>query len=91
MTADIRAIFNVSNGPRFFPSRISRRLGGDAICAAHQRRLHTSNPRERINRRSDPQGVASLFANEQFGERRVSAPLMKLTEEWKTGKVYSPM
>lgn len=60
--------------------------------AAHQRRLRTSNPLERVNRELDRRTrVASLFPNEKSCERLVSALLMELAEEWQTGKTYLTM
>lgn len=60
--------------------------------AAHQRRLRTSNPLERVNRELDRRTrVASLFPNEKSCERLVSALLMEIAEEWQTGKVYLTM
>lgn len=60
--------------------------------AAHQRRLRTSNPLERVNRELDRRTrVASLFPNERSCERLVSALLMELAEEWQTGKNYLTM
>lgn len=62
------------------------------FAPAHQRRLRTSNPLERVNRELDRRTrVASLFPNEKSCERLVSALLMELAEEWQTGKVYLTM
>lgn len=60
--------------------------------AAHQRRLRTSNPLERVNRELHRRTrVASLFPNEKSCERLVSALLIELAEEWQTGKTYLTM
>ena len=59
---------------------------------AHQRRMRTSNPLERVNmelkRRTR---VASIFPNEASLLRLVSARLMEISEEWETGKIYLNM
>src|SRR5271169_2083578 len=63
-----------------------------AFPAAHQRRLRTSNPLERVNmelkRRTR---VAGLFPNEASLLRLVSALLAETSEEWETGKTYLNM
>jgi transposase-like protein len=60
-----------------------------AFPQAHQRRLRTSNPLERVNmelkRRTR---VAGLFPNEASLLRVVSALLAETSEEWETGKTY---
>ena len=59
---------------------------------AHQRRLRTSNPLERVNmelkRRTR---VAGLFPNEASLLRLVSALLAETSEEWEIGKSYLNM
>lgn len=63
-----------------------------ALPAAHQRRLRTTNPLERVNmelkRRTR---VASVFPNETSLLRLVSALLAETSDEWETGKVYLNM
>jgi transposase-like protein len=63
-----------------------------AFPAAHQRRLRTSNPLERVNmelkRRTR---VAGLFPNEASLLRLVSALLAETSEEWETRKTYLNM
>ena len=63
-----------------------------AFPAAHQRRLRTSNPLERVNmelkRRTR---VAGLFPNEASLLRLVSALLAETSEEWEIGKSYLNM
>jgi transposase-like protein len=63
-----------------------------AFPTAHQRRLRTTNPLERVNmelkRRTR---VASLFPNEASLLRLVSALLAETSEEWETGKIYLNM
>jgi transposase-like protein len=62
------------------------------LPAAHQRRLRTTNPLERINRELKRRTrVASLFPNEKSCERLVCALLMEIAEEWQTGKTYLTM
>lgn len=59
---------------------------------AHQRRLRTTNPLERVNRELKRRTrVASLFPNEKSCERLVCALLMEIAEEWQTGKIYLTM
>jgi transposase-like protein len=63
-----------------------------AFPAAHQRRLRTTNPLERVNmelkRRTR---VAGLFPNEASLLRLVTALLAETSEEWETGKTYLNM
>jgi transposase-like protein len=63
-----------------------------AFPSAHQRRLRTTNPLERVNmelkRRTR---VASVFPNEASLLRLVSALLAETSEEWETGKIYLNM
>jgi transposase-like protein len=63
-----------------------------AFPIAHQRRLRTTNPLERVNmelkRRTR---VAGLFPNEAALLRLVSALLAETSDEWETGKVYLNM
>ena len=63
-----------------------------AFPTAHQRRLRTTNPLERVNmelkRRTR---VAGLFPNEASLLRLVSALLAEASEEWETGKIYLNM
>lgn len=59
---------------------------------AHQRRLRTSNPLERVNRELDRRTrVVCVFPNEASCERLSTAVLMEIAEEWQTGKVYLTM
>lgn len=59
---------------------------------AHQRRLRTSNPLERVNRELKRRTrVATLFPNEESCLRLVSAVAMGIAEEWQTGKKYLTM
>jgi putative transposase len=63
-----------------------------AFPSAHQRRLRTSNPLERVNlelkRRTR---VAGLFPNEASLLRLVTALLAETSDEWETGKIYLNM
>jgi len=63
-----------------------------AFPQAHQRRLRTSNPLERVNmeikRRTR---VAGMFPNEASLLRVVSALLAETSEEWEIGKTYLNM
>jgi putative transposase len=60
--------------------------------AAHQRRLRTSNPIERVNielkRRTR---VAGIFPNEASLLRLVSALLIEISDQWETEKIYLNM
>jgi len=59
---------------------------------AHQRRLRTSNPLERVNRELKRRTrVAGLFPNEASLLRLVSALLADTSEAWETGKTYLKM
>ncbi|WP_226661131.1 IS256 family transposase [Microbulbifer aggregans] len=59
---------------------------------AHQRRLRTSNPLERVNRELKRRTrVATLFPNEESCLRLVSAVAMEIAEEWQTSKKYLTM
>jgi transposase-like protein len=63
-----------------------------ALPAAHQRRLRTSNPIERVNQEIKRRTrVASLFPNEASLLRLVSALLCEINDEWLTGKSYLNM
>lgn len=56
---------------------------------AHQRRLRTVNPLERVHREIERRTrVVSIFPSEQACLRLISAILMELDEAWQTGKVY---
>jgi putative transposase len=63
-----------------------------AFPAAHQRRLRTSNPLERVNmelkRRTR---VAGIFPNEASLLRLISALLVELSDQWETEKIYLNM
>ncbi len=59
---------------------------------SHQRRLRTVNLLERVNREIERRTrVVSIFPNEAFCLRLISALLMELDEEWQTGRVYLAM
>jgi hypothetical protein len=63
-----------------------------AFPAAHQRRLRTSNPLERVNMELERRTrVAGLFPNEASLLRLVSALLAEYSDEWETGKTYLNM
>ncbi len=56
---------------------------------AHQRRLRTVNPLERVHREIERRTrVISIFPSEAACLRLISALLMELDEAWQTGKVY---
>lgn len=56
---------------------------------AHQKRLRTTNPLERINQELKRRTrVARVFPNEASLLRLVSALLAEITEDWETGKIY---
>jgi len=63
-----------------------------AFPMAHQRRLRTSNPLERVNmelkRRTR---VVGVFPNEAALLRLVSALLAETSDEWESGKIYLNM
>jgi len=63
-----------------------------AFPSAHQRRLRTTNPLERVNMelKRRTRG-ANVFPNEASLLRLVSALLAETSEEWETGKVYLNM
>lgn len=55
----------------------------------HSKKLRTTNSLERLNKeikRRTP--VATLFPNKKSLERRVTALLSEISDEWETGKVY---
>jgi len=59
---------------------------------AHQRRLRTTNPLERLNREIKRRTrVASLFPNDASLLRLASALLIEISEEWENGKIYLKM
>jgi transposase-like protein len=63
-----------------------------AFPVAHQRRLRTTNPIERVNKELKRRTrVAGLFPNEASLLRLVSALLAETSEEWETGKTYLNM
>ena len=60
-----------------------------AFPKAHQRRLRTVNPLERVHREIERRTrVISIFPSEAACLRLISALLMELDEAWQTGKVY---
>lgn len=60
-----------------------------AFPKAHQIRLRTTNPLERINQELKRRTrVARVFPNEASLLRLVSALLAEITEDWETGKIY---
>jgi putative transposase len=63
-----------------------------AFPTAHQRRLRTSNPIERVNmelkRRTR---VAGIFPNDASLLRLVSALLVEISDQWETQKIYLNM
>ena len=59
---------------------------------AHQKRLRTTNPLERVNQELKRRTrVARVFPNEASLLRLVSALLAEISEEWETGKIYLSM
>jgi putative transposase len=63
-----------------------------AFPRAHQRRLRTTNPLERVNKELKRRTrVAGLFPNEASLLRLVSAILAETSDEWETGKIYLTM
>ena len=59
---------------------------------AHQKRLRTTNPLERVNQELKRRTrVARVFPNESSLLRLVSALLAEISEEWETGKIYLGM
>ncbi len=60
-----------------------------ALPAAHQRKLRTTNPLERLNKEIKRRTrVATLFPNEASLLRLVSAMAAEISEEWETGRIY---
>ncbi len=56
---------------------------------AHQRKIRTTNPLERVNREVKRRTqVVSIFPNEAACLRLASAILMEIDEDWQTGRVY---
>lgn len=56
---------------------------------AHQRRLRTVNPLERVHREIERRTrVVSIFPSEAACLRLISAILMELDETWQTSKIY---
>lgn len=63
-----------------------------SLPAAHQKRLRTANPLERVNQEIKRRTrVARLFPNEASLLRLVSALLAEISEDWQTGKTYLNM
>ena len=63
-----------------------------AFPAAHQRRLRTSNPLERVNRELKRRTrVAGIFPNEASLLRLVSALLVETSDQWEIEKIYLNM
>lgn len=63
-----------------------------AFPAAHQRRLRTSNPIERVNKELKRRTrVAAIFPNEASLLRLVSALLVETSDQWETEKIYLNM
>ena len=63
-----------------------------ALPPAHQRRLRTSNPLERVNQELKRRTrVARLFPNEASLLRLVTALLNEISDDWQTGKIYLNM
>ncbi len=59
---------------------------------AHQKRLRTTNPLERVNQELKRRTrVARVFPNESSLLRLVSALLAEISEDWETGKIYLSM
>lgn len=56
---------------------------------AHQRKIRTTNPLERVNREVKRRTqVVSIFPNEAACLRLASAILMEIDEDWQTGRIY---
>lgn len=63
-----------------------------SLPQAHQRRLRTSNPIERLNQEIKRRTrVASIFPNEASLLRLVTAVLCEIDEDWMTSKIYLNM
>lgn len=63
-----------------------------AFPSAHQRRLRTSNPLERVNQEIKRRTrVASIFPNEASLLRLVSALLAETSDDWESSKTYLNM
>lgn len=63
-----------------------------AFPPAHQRRLRTSNPIERVNKELKRRTrVAGIFPNEASLLRLVSALLAEISDQWETQKIYLNM
>ena len=63
-----------------------------AFPVAHQRRLRTSNPIERVNQEIKRRTrVARVFPNEASLLRLVSALLAETSQDWETGTIYLNM
>ena len=58
-----------------------------AFPLAHQKRLRTTNPLERVNQELKRRTrVARVFPNEASLPRLVSALLIEISQDWETGK-----
>jgi putative transposase len=63
-----------------------------ALPTAHQKRLRTSNPLERVNQEIKRRTrVARVFPHEASLLRLVTALLAEISEDWETGKTYLNM
>ena len=63
-----------------------------AFPLAHQKRLRTTNPLERVNQELKRRTrVARVFPNEASLLRLVSALLTEISQDWETGKIYLSM
>jgi len=63
-----------------------------AFPIAHQRRLRTSNPLERVNKELKRRTrVAGIFPNEASLLRLVTALLAEYSDQWETQKIYLSM
>ena len=71
---------------------IPQGLSVHAFPLAHQKRLRTTNPLERVNQELKRRTrVARVFPNEASLLRLVSALLTEISQNWETGKIYLSM
>jgi len=71
---------------------ISQGFSVYAFPAAHQRRLRTSNPLERVNKELKRRTrVAGIFPNEASLLRLISALLVETSDQWEIEKIYLNM
>jgi len=74
---------------QWIEENVGQRLTVFALPAEHRRRLRPTNANERVNleirRRTH---VATLFPNEAYLHRLVTALLSEISDDWESGRVY---